>query len=351
MRALKLVWDGSQEFRGLGDPTGRYDPPLDLVKTSYPEPGKFFRPKDTNSINVATIALRTYGEENTANGVVAIANSTWNRSHIYYAKTGYAPYAPHLIDETGPQQERKYGTAPLSVHGSGTHWPTYWLPPLDGKPEPEEYFGWTPPTEPGQGPTGNTGPTGPQGSQGPAGNDGPPGPIGAPGQDGPAGAMGPMGPMGPQGDIGPQGPPGAGSGDAVPGADGPPGPQGAPGQDGPAGAMGPMGPMGPQGPAGSGSGESIPGPTGEMGPMGPMGPQGAIGPTGSPGNASQDAIAAAVQEYLENNPAITDEQLATAIANYMSAHPIQGSGGGGGSQLPTLAAFSIMGLAMKMGIY
>ena len=300
--ALKMVWDGPPRFAGFGETTQRFNPPAALVKNSYPEPGKFFRPKDANSINVATIALRAYKQGNTANGVVAIANSTWNRSHVYYAKTGYGPYAQHLTNETGPQQERRYSTDPLAQPGSGSHWPTLWLPPLDGRPEPEEYFGWVPPSDPGQGETGEMGP------------------VGQKGDKGDTGARGPIGPIGP-----------AGAGDSVPG------PMGAPGIPGPAGQRGPKGDTGARGSIGP-AGASIVGP---------------IGPPGSPGNASQEAIATAVENYLETHPAVTSDQLANAIAEYMAAHPIDVPSGVGGGlrRLPELSTFAILGLAMKSGIY
>jgi len=325
MQPLRLVWNGPPEFRGFGDPTNRFDPPLTLVKNTQPEPGKFFRPNDQNAINVSTIALRAYGSGNTANGVVAIANSTWNRSHVYYADTGYGPYAEHLTDGKGPQQEKKYATPPLSVHGSGSHWPTLWLPPLDGKPEPEEYFGWEPPTDPGQGPTGNMGP---QGAKGDKGDPGLPGAQGLPGLPGAIGQQGPQGDQGPKGD---QGLPGAGSGEytPVPGAQGP---QGNPGLPGPQGQPGLPGPMGPPG---AGSGEAVPGPIGppgQPGPMGPPGQPGIIGPPGSGGSVSQEAI----------------EQ---AVADYMAAHPIDIPSGGiqstALSMIPGLATFGILLLITK----
>lgn len=335
-RALKLVWDGPPQFRGYGDPTDRFDPPLNLVKNTQPEPGLFFRPNDQNSINVSTIALRAYGSGNTANGVVAIANSTWNRSHVRYSTQGYEPY-----NTDGPQQDRKYSTEPLSTYGSGTHWPTLWLPPLDNPVEPEEYFGWEPPTAPGQGPTGNMGPAGPPGEQGAPG---------VPGPSGPKGDQGDPGAVGPQGEMGPIGPPGSGSGESVPGPSGPPGQQGAPGVPGPAGPRGEIGPMGPPG---AGSGESVPGPAGEMGPMGPTGEMGPMGPVGSGGTITQEQIAAAVEQYLLTHPAVTSEQIADAIAEYMAEHPIDvpsGGVGGGLSMIPGLATFAILGTMMKGGI-
>lgn len=394
-RSIRLAWSAPEEFRGFGDPTNRFDPPANLVKDSYPEPGKFFRPKDSNDINVSTIALRAYGQGNTANGVVAIANSTWNRSHVYYAKTGYAAYADHLTDGTGPQQERKYAAAPLSVHGSGTHWPTLWLPPLEGRPEPEEYFGWSPPQEPGQGIPGEQGIPGPMGPVGPVGpppteaeiyaavtrylaaNPPPPGPTGPSGEPGAPGAPGEMGPQGP-GPTNEQiaaavtqyfidNPPPAGtvSDEAIhaaviqyladnPPAQGPQGEQGMPGVPG-------------RPPTAEEIGEAVANYLQDNPPAGGTVSQGDIAqavadylqehpPSG--GTVSQSQIVSAVEEYLTNNPPppgpqgppLTQSQLNTAIEEYFDAHPMQPGGNASvASHMGEASLLGVMLLAMKAG--
>ena len=146
MYAEPIFYDGY--YGDFGQPTDRYRPTPDQIKETQPEPGKFFRPRDQNSATMATLSLRAYGSGNTANGVVAISNSTWNRSHIRYSAQGYGAYAQHLTNGTGLQKEKKYDSSdPLSVYNSGSHFPCFWIPPLDGRPEPEEFFGWQPPPE------------------------------------------------------------------------------------------------------------------------------------------------------------------------------------------------------------
>lgn len=385
MPALQLAWDGPT-FRGYGDPTNRFDPPAHLVKNKQPEAGLFFRPLNQNpNVLISTIALRVYGEGNTANGVVAIANSTWNQSHIRYAAKGFEPYGVQ-----GPQQEKKYSTDPLSEFGSGTYYPTLWLPPLDNPVEPEEYFGWSPAIEPGTGPIGPVGPAGRPPTaeeiaaavaEWIAANPLPPGPIGPPGTTGEQGEQGIPGPAGE--------PPSAAEIQAAVTqyfVDNPP-------------------------PVGTVSDEAIHAAVQAYLQANPpsQGPQGIPGVPGPPGpDPTDDQIQAAVSLYLQNNPpsggSVSQADIAAAVAAYLQANPPSGatlspaqveaavnaylqanplppgpigppgevsqemidqavnqwfqnnpgsaSGGGkSGSPLSVFASLGLAGLAMKMGIY
>ena len=128
--------------------------------------------------------------------------------------------------------------------------------------------------------------------------------------------QGPPGPIGPKGDpgesiVGPPGPTGPSGKSML----GPPGPIGIPGARGDPGKSitGPPGPIGPPGSASEAAvaaavekyldenppGLGPPGVKGARGEIGPMGPAGTIGP---PGSATEAAIAAAVEKYLDENP-------------------------------------------------
>ena len=266
---------------GLLGQTGgdRYVPKLSDVRTKGPQPGIFFRP--VNKMTVATMALRTYGSENTAKGVKLIAGSSWNR-HIRYSTNGYESYRIE-----GPQNTPNYDPGnPRSTYGTGNQYPTYWLPPMDGQ-EPEQFFNWSPtPEQPA------AGPAGPQGERGPIG---PRGPAGA---TGPAGSPGAQGPRGERGPAGPKGDPGQATEAAIQDAVSkylalhPP----------PSGAVGPPGPRGPAGPAGS---------------------PGATGPTG---------------------PAPTQAQIDQSVTRYLQANPPKTvtSGGGGNALTDSIVGITAM---------
>ena len=306
----------------------RYRPIASQIAGS-PKAGAFYRVVKGDT--VWAISKSAYGG-GVKNGIYAIAGSSWNR-HIEYGRSGYESYQ---ID--GPQLNPKYAADPLSERGSGSGYPVLWIPPLDTRYEPETVYG-SPYVVGPQGPAGSPGLPG-QGLPGPAGPQGPAGGMGPAGPAGPVGSRGAIGPQGPAGAIGPIGPPGSASDKAIEAAvsdwlarnplkAGPAGPPG------PAGAMGPIGPMGPAGPRGSGSA----GPAGGMGPIGPAGPPGAQGPTGAPGSASDEAIGAAVRQWLANHPVeaprVSDAVIAAAVAQWMIAHP-QAAGsspaaGGGGT--------------------
>jgi len=341
----------------------RYSPPASQVKTSGPEPGLFFRPQ--KKMNVATISLRAYGENNTAAGVKAIAGSTWNRSHIRYATTGYEPYKIE-----GPQNTGNYDpNNPLSTYGSGKEYPTYWLPPLDTKAEPEEHFGWSPTPQPSQGPPGPPGPPGPKGDRGPAG---------------PGGTIGPAGPPGPSpsdqqvraavdaffeahpppagvtqaqiaaavADYLKDNPPTAGVSDqqiaiAVSQylkANPPPSVTNAqidqavtryfeanPPRQGPPGPIGPPGPLGP-GPSTQQIRAAVD----------------AYMKASPPGGVSPAMVAKAVADYMSEHPpaGVSPAMVAAAVADYMAAHPVSGKPGGE-SMAAGLAAFSVLGMLTK----
>ena len=387
MKPLRAYWrEGPYEYGYIGDyadygqPTDRYVPTPDQIKETGPTPGYFFRPRDQNTATMATLSLRAYGEGNTANGVVAISNSTWNRSHIRYSPQGYGPYAEHLIDGTGLQKERKYSLEPLSEYGSGTHFPTFWIPPLEGRPEPEEYFGWIPPPEevPEEPPPPPEEPEEPPPPPPPEEPPPPPPPPEEPEEPPPPPPEEPPPPP-------PEQPPDTECctneqiaqmvtywlsqnfpqviQDQLVAAitayleAHPPGAEIDPSiieaaitayfEAHPVQGVSPGDIM----QAVENWFASHPPPPG---PIGPPGPKGDKGDPGIPGSASPEAIAEAVQFYLQNNPAITPEQLAQAIAEYMQAHPIEipevPSGPGGIESAPGLATFGILGLIMN-GLY
>lgn len=121
---------------------GQYMPAASLVKTDTPTPGLFFRP--IADMTVSAISNKAYGKDNIFKGIKAITNSAWNKGHIRYARRGYENYG---FD--GPQQEKKYDPSnPYSAYGSGSSYPTYWIPPLDTQKEPEQVFIVEPPTGP-----------------------------------------------------------------------------------------------------------------------------------------------------------------------------------------------------------
>lgn len=376
MMPLRLLRESYKDyhFSGFGQPEDRYRPTPDQIDRTGPTPGRFYRPNDQMDKTIATICLRAYGEGNTANGVVALANSTWNRSHIRLSSKGYEAYAQHLTDGTGPQKERKYDDQdPLSVYGSGTHYPCFWLPPLAGRPEPEEFFNWEPPEPPPEEP-----PPPPEEPPPPPPPEEPEEPWIPPPEEPPP----------PPPEEPPPPPP------AEPPPDTecctneqiaqmvtywlsqnfpqvvqaqlvaaitawldahPPGANIDPSQiEAAISAWFEAHPVQGVSPADIQNAVNqwlLDHPL----PPGPMGPPGPQGPPGIPGSASAEAIANAVHDYLLNNPAITPEQLAQAIEQYMQANPIQipempSAPGSAFDSGPGIATFGILGLIMN-GLY
>ena len=332
-RSVSKALLGSYLAGAIGS-DGRYVPDESQILPSAPRPGMFYRrPKAKGSVNVSTIAKVAYGQSQTANGVVAIGLSSWNR-HVRYTKSGYQAYEEYLPDG-GPAYQAKYSTDPRAVEGSGNQYAVLWLPPTDpyGKPiwglEPEDVFG-------------SGGLPGPPGEQGKPGIPGSPGTPGASGTPGPAGPIGPAGPAGPRGQVGPQGergqvgPPGSASEEAISaavtafleknppkGAPGPQGPAGPPGASGQPGSIGPVGPIGPQGPAG------------------PPGPAGAGG-----GSVSEGAIKEAVWQYMAKNPPPAGPQGPPGPAG-----PEGPSGSGGGGSKSEGTGFGVLaGLSLMSGL-
>jgi hypothetical protein len=121
-------------------------PTEDLIIDKGPRAGMFYRRASSTGTTVAQIAhvaayhLRQEGHQvSTFQMVQLIANSTWNHAHIRYARTGYENYG---FD--GPQMQKKYAHDPISTYGSGSGWPTFWIPTADGK-EPGQLYGPTAP--------------------------------------------------------------------------------------------------------------------------------------------------------------------------------------------------------------
>jgi hypothetical protein len=121
-------------------------PTEDLIIGKGPRAGMFYRRAASTGTTVAQIAhvaayhLRQEGYDvSTFQMVQLIANSTWNHAHIRYARTGYENYG---FD--GPQMQKRYAHDPISTYGSGSGWPTFWIPTADGK-EPGQLYGPTAP--------------------------------------------------------------------------------------------------------------------------------------------------------------------------------------------------------------
>jgi len=282
--------------------------PLSTQIATVPSPGLWYSVKTgDNPWKVAKIA---YGSADLKKGLLLMNAATWN-DHVERSSSGWEAYNVKGLQFL-PKYSRVYTHAPK---GSGTDFPTIWVPPLDGK-EPEAVF------VAGIGPVG---PQGPGGQPGESGIPGPPGPPPTTAQISAAVATYLQANPPPQGPPGPQGQPGqateAAIRDAVNkiiaanpekfrGAPGPQGPQGLPGQAttaaiqqavvdylkaypparGPQGLPGPMGPPGPAGTPGSANANAImdaiksyvnANPDKFRGPVGPMGPAGASTSGGS----------------------------------------------------------------------
>ena len=238
------------------------DPP-EIIDT--PQPGAFYRPKSGET--PWGVSKRAYGQANVKKGLFLMNDASWN-SHVNKKKKGWEAYGVKGLQFT-PDYDPSDPKAPVL---SGHSQPVIWIPTLSGDepevlyPEPEPVLtipSPAPSPSPSPSPSPIVGPPGPQGPQGPPGTQGPKGPPG------------------------PQGPPGQATEEAILDAvksylsQNPP-PAGPPGES----IVGPPGPAGPPGPIGP-PGESI------VGPPGPAGP---------PGEATDEAILAAVQQYLSENP-------------------------------------------------
>ncbi len=303
MRAYQKWWGLS----GFGQ-TERYIPTPEQISAS-PKAGLWYRIKKNE--NWWGVSKAAYGSADVKKGLLIINKATWN-DHIERKSTGWEAY-----NVKGLQATPNYSaTAPHAPKGSGTDYPTAWIPPITGE-EPED-IGYKPdggkvtiiPGSPGE-----------PGTQGPKGDPGPMGPPGPGATD--AQVMAALqtwaaanpdkmrGPVGPAGAKGPKGDPGtataadiqnavssyiAANPDKVrgpQGAPGLPGPQGAPGQATEAAIMAAVREWAAANP------DKMRGPAG---PMGPPGSQGMPGPKGDPGQATAQAIQAAVADYLAAHP-------------------------------------------------
>ena len=143
-RAYPMAFRGDTRHLRLvsGYGLGAYRPAPSLIKTDTPQQALFFRP--ALDMTVWSMCKQAYGKDNVFKGIKAVTNSAWNKSHIYYSRKGYENYG---FD--GPQMEKRYDpNNPLSTRGSGSAYPTFWIPPLDTLKEPEQVFVIEPPITP-----------------------------------------------------------------------------------------------------------------------------------------------------------------------------------------------------------
>lgn len=114
-----------------------YVPQPDQITTTA-QPGFFYqRPSSKDNCTVAFIAgaaaQRSATEITTANMVVRIVNSHWNRLNFIPYSEGPSQYYKNYGLVGGPQYKKVGGVFPL-----------LWIPTADGK-EPDQVFGFSPP--------------------------------------------------------------------------------------------------------------------------------------------------------------------------------------------------------------
>lgn len=384
--------------------TDRYSPTPDQIKSTAPRFNTFYRPKKDRTIyvvQIANVARKAAGlpADQTNETVEAIAASSWNKSHIKYAPTGYESYGIQ-----GPQFNKRYSSDPLATVGSGNEYPVLWVTDPDDPKEPEDVYGTpvapspepVPPSAPGTGPQGPPG-RAPTSAEIQAEVDQwlslhPPA-AGAPGQPGAAGQPGPPptaqtvqrevkiwstanppapGQRGAKGDPGGPGPPGA-PGDASEEAIAAAVTKHLELYPSSAGAPGARGEMGPQGLPGSpATAEQIAKQvdvwlTANPPPAGAPGQPGSSGGEGAPATLSQERLEQAIADALADRPAgagvpgargdpgapgrpPTDGEIEEAVADFMAEHPYAGptapagapqkSGMGAIVMVPALAAIA-----------
>jgi len=121
-----------------------YYPTEDQIIAKGPRMGMFYRRGDITPVTIAQIAKVAANNSavpvTTAQVVKLISDSPWNQAHVEFGMTGYENYG-----FPGPQYKKKYSADPTSGPGTGSGWPTLWIPTADGK-EPEEVFGKVIPT-------------------------------------------------------------------------------------------------------------------------------------------------------------------------------------------------------------
>ena len=283
LKRLALMRGRRPLFFGFGQTSDFYMPsPAQIL--SEPTQGAWY--KVVKGDTYWRISRDAYGKENVKKGLYLLNDSPWN-GYIDKKIKGWENYKVK-----GLQATPDYSATDLRApKGSGNEYPTVWIPPLTGE-EPGEIY--SSPSQGPIGPQGKPGQAGSQGAKGAKGDQGPPGPPGSAGKTGPAGPAGPPGEPGPMGPAGPVGPRGE---------------KGDPGQAtdaailaavqkwldaNPDKARGPAGSPGKTGPAGS---------PGKPGPMGPAGPVGPRGEKGDPGQATDAAILAAVNKWMDLNKA------------------------------------------------
>lgn len=284
--------DGNRFGFGFGQADDRVIPtPAQIMST--PTQGYWYRIKKGETW--WGTAKKAYGSDNLKKGLMLINNSSWN-DHIDKKTKGWEAYKVKGLQATPDYSSSN----PHEPKGSGSDYPTAWIPPITGE-EPETLF--PTPGEPGQGPVGPAGPPGPAGPTGPMGPEGP------------------MGPTGPAGSVGPAGPPGEATDAAIKAAI----------QAWMSTHKGEF--IGPQGPVG---------PAGPVGPVGPSGPQGPVGPAGPPGTATDEAIKSAVTKWMSANKG----ELVGPQGPVGPAGPAGAAGMGGGKSnmwwIPFLALLGAM---------
>lgn len=269
-----LYFSGFGAYDSATDP--RYIPKpneIDVVNKKA-TPGRWYRP--ANDQTPYGVAKWAYGAANVKKGLMLINNASWNQ-HITKGKAGWTAYKVAGL-QFNPQYSAEQPHAPA---GSGKVQPTVWIPPMTGE-EPEDLGKKkTPVVPPGIITTPKTPTVTPKTPTTPTPIVTTPTPI--------VTAPPTPTPIVTEPGMGPQGIPG------------PPGPQGIPGPPGPGGSLGPQGIPGPPGPPGNASDsaiayavnqyllahppQGIPGPPGPQGIPGPPGPAGMNVSSGSSGGA------------------------------------------------------------------
>ena len=141
-------------FGHLGQADDRYIPTKEQI-VSIPSPGLWYRLKKGDTY--WAVSKKAYGKANVKKGLYLMDDSSWN-GHIDQGPKGWEVYK-----RDGLQATPHYSAAnPHAPKGSGSDYPTVWVPPMSAA-EPEDIY------KPGIGPIGPQGGKGTKGDTGAAG--------------------------------------------------------------------------------------------------------------------------------------------------------------------------------------